>query len=452
MNQDLIAKLSHQYRGKKVLVVGLGLQGGGVGVARFFSRLGAAVLVTDQKSEVELNESISALQNEDNIVYHLGGHERPDFLAADVIFKGPSVRWDMPEIKAAIAKNTPIEMETVFFLRSCPLPVIGVTGTRGKSTTAAMIHFILAGAGKKAALAGNVRGVSTINLLNNISLYEFVVLELSSWQLSAFHRKKISPPAAVLTNFYPDHLNYYHSMDDYFYDKTAIFAYQSQFDILIANKNLQEKITGCRPKSRLVYFSDHDFPITLKNLTGRHNYENAQAAVHAAQWAGVEPYLALKSVAEFGGLPFRQQKIREIGGVIFINDTTATTPIAAKAAIEAFAGWPTIAIMGGNSKNLPLGDLFPALSKLQQLILLPGSFTDELVPFLETKRIAYIKPVFKTLAQASAAAFKEAKKLRSAAPAQPVVVLFSPGATSFAQFKNEFDRGEIFNTIIAKLL
>ncbi|HLL60655.1 MAG TPA: Mur ligase family protein, partial [Candidatus Nitrosocosmicus sp.] len=241
MSNEIIEHIKQQYQNKKILVVGLGLQGGGVGVIKFFAELGAQVTVTDLKSSQQLQDSINLLHEYD-ITYRLGRHDIDDFINTDVIFKGPSVRWDIPELILARQKDIPIEMEASFFASHCPAKIIGITGTRGKSTTTQMIYEIIKNAGKTAYLGGNVRNISTISLLHTVNSNDIVILELSSWQLSGFREKKLSPGIGVFTNFYPDHLNYYKSMDEYWNDKAVIFQFQKPEDVLIANANLQDKI------------------------------------------------------------------------------------------------------------------------------------------------------------------------------------------------------------------
>ncbi len=217
----IIKNLKKQYQGKKVLVDGLGLQGGGVGVAKFFAELGAQVIVTDKKNKDQLVQSIEQLKQY-KIQYYLGGHPNEIFLECDLIIKGPFVKWDLPEIIAAEKKGIPVEMELSFFAEYCPAKIIGITGTRGKSTTTNMVYTMLKNLGYPVCLGGSLPGISTISLLSKLTKKDWVVMELPSWPLSGFDRKHISPHIAIFTNLYPDHLNYYQSMIDYAKDKKAI--------------------------------------------------------------------------------------------------------------------------------------------------------------------------------------------------------------------------------------
>jgi len=139
-------ELKKNFAGKKVLIVGLGLLGGGVGLVKFFCELGAKVTVTDKKNKAQLFQSINQLKQLP-VKFHLGGHRLEDFVKADIILKGPSVPWDLPEIVAAQKKGIPIEMELSFFASHCPSKIIGITGTRGKSTTTNLVYQVIKKAG-----------------------------------------------------------------------------------------------------------------------------------------------------------------------------------------------------------------------------------------------------------------------------------------------------------------
>jgi UDP-N-acetylmuramoylalanine--D-glutamate ligase len=472
---QFIRNLKNKYVGKKVLVVGLGLQGGGVGIVRFFSELGAKVTVTDKKNETQLFQSIDRLKHSSNkVIFHLGGHNIEDFTNADVIFKGPSVPWDSPEIIEAHKKNIPIEMEMAFVVSNYPGKVIGITGTRGKSTTTNLIFNVLKENGFKVTLGGGLPGISTIECLKEAEEDSWLVAELSSWALSGFHRKKISPHIAVFTNFYPDHLNYYKNLDDYFYDKQAIFRYQKEEDYLVINKSLKEnflklglsffdrhtpkgapgdfqKITSPRLDknfcaSSTIVFSKSDFPYELTHIKGDHNLENAGATLKVAEILKIDKNKTVEIIKNFVGLPYRQQVVGKKGNVTFINDTTSTTPIATIKAIDALKGNKIILILGGNSKNLPGDQLINRLDRVKKIILLVGSFTDEVLPVLKEKYIEKLMGPFDNLEEAIKSGYEIAKDI------DPTILLFSPGATSFAMFNNEFHRGEEFNRIVNKII
>lgn len=444
MAAKIMQTLKDSYGGKKILVVGLGLQGGGVGVARFFSQLGAVVTVTDKKNEIQLAPSVEALKDLP-ITFRLGGHAIEDFTSADIIFKGPGVPWSSPEIVAALKNNIPVEMEMSFVAANLPCAIIGITGTRGKSTTTNLIYNVLKGLGLPVYLGGGLPGISNIEFLKTLTDKDYLVAELSSWALSGFHNKKISPHISVFTNIFPDHLNYYKKMEDYLHDKKAIFDYQKPEDFLIINKSFVE-LSGSA-KSKILTFEASDFPYPLKVLKGEHNRENAAAALKVSEVLGLDRIQASRIIAEYGGLPFRQQVVGKMKNVTFINDTTSTTPIAAIKAISSFSDGGIYIILGGNSKNLPHGELIDELDKVKKIILLQGSFTEEILATLKEKYADRITESYDNLEEAVKKAYDLALH-----DEQPAYVLFSPAATSFAMFNNEFHRGREFNLQVSRIL
>lgn len=445
MQTALSRLLKEKFFGKRVLVVGLGIQGGGVGLARFLCEFGAKVKVTDLKGENELKELLRTLTDL-KIDYTLGLHKRDDFLNTDIIFKGPSVPWTLSELKEAEENGIPVEMEVSFFASLCPSPLIGVTGTRGKSTTAMMIYEVLKRKKSQVYLAGNISGVSTISLLKNVSKNSVVVLELSSWQLSGFHRKKLSPHIAVFTNFYPDHLNYYESLQPYFYDKKAIYLYQKKKDILVVNTQLKGEIEKEKPQSKIFYFKNGDFPKKLRYLSGAHNLENAAAALGTVRTLGIDHHEAANIIAQLRGLPYRQEVVFENERVMIVNDSASTTPTSTMKAIETFDIYPIILIIGGDSKHLPYQELADRLDGVKKIIFLKGSFTDEILPVLRKSQNIPITRIYDNFTEV----LHDAKDTVSQLD-QKAVILFSPSATSFSLFKNEFHRGEEFNKAVKKL-
>lgn len=446
MSQQLIENLKNKYIGKKVLVVGLGLQGGGVGVAKFFAQLGAKVTVTDKKTEEQLSRSIERLKDS-NIEFHFGEHKVEDFLNADVIFKGPSVPWTSGPLVQAQNKGIPVEMEMSFVVEKYPGKVIGITGTRGKSTTTHLIYNLLRESGFKVSLGGGLPGISTIDCLKEADENSWLVAELSSWALSGFHRKKISPHIAVFTNLYPDHLNYYKNLDDYFYDKQAIFQYQKKEDFFIANESLKDLIEKTAKNLDPSFFNKHNFPYKLTYLKGDHNLENAAASFGVAEILKIDKNKAVEIINKFGGLPYRLEIIGKKGNVTFINDTTSTTPIATIKAVDSLKDKKTILFLGGNSKNLPSAQLINQLEVVDKIVLLAGSFTDEILSDLKKNYSNKLAGPYNNLEQAVEEGYRLAKELKS-----ECYLLFSPGATSFAMFNNEFHRGDEFNRIVKKLI
>jgi UDP-N-acetylmuramoylalanine--D-glutamate ligase len=400
--------------------------------------------VTDKKNEKQLTSSVEALKNYP-VTFHLGGHKIEDFLETDLIFKGPSVPWTTYEIVQAQKKQIPIEMELSFVAANYPGKIIGITGTRGKSTTTHLIYNLLRESGFKVSLGGGLPGISTIQELKEADEDSWLVMELSSWALSGFHQKKISPHIAVFTNFYPDHLNYYKNLDDYFYDKQAIYQYQKKEDFLVLNKNL--KVKKIAYASSAFIFSKNDFPYKLTYLKGDHNLENAAAALKVAEILKIDKNKAVKIINNFKGLPYRLQTVGKKNNVIFINDTTSTTPTATIKAIESIKDKKIILLLGGNSKNLPSDILIDRLVDTEKIILLTGSFTDEILPVLKEKYSGKLIGPFSNLGEAIVQGYELVKNIN-----EEYCLLFSPGATSFAMFDNEFHRGEEFNKYVKKII
>lgn len=432
------------FLGKKVLVMGLGLQGGGVGVARFFAEHGAKVTVTDLKSEKELQTSLVSLAGLP-INYVLGKHREEDFQKTDLVIRNPDVPRDSSFLEIARKAGAKVEMDESLFLRLCPNSqnVIGVTGTRGKTTTTHFIGAILKKAGFHTLLGGNLRGVTTLSLLDRIKAGSVIVLELSSWQLQGLDQDKISPHIAVITNIYPDHLNRYKSIEEYIADKKIIFKYQNKNDFLVLNfENKTCQGLAQEAKSKVVFFKKSDLPkflVPQLKLKGEHNLENAAAAYQVAKILKIDEAVITEGLVGFSGVPFRLEEIRTTEGVTFVNDTTSTAPIATIQALKAYHGKKIILLAGGSSKNLDLSELGSEISKrVKAVIFLEGSATDGLV-----SEVSRQKSKIKILGKLND--LKKAVILAKKVAEPGDFIILSPGCASFGMFKNEFDRGEQFN-------
>jgi UDP-N-acetylmuramoylalanine--D-glutamate ligase len=448
-------------RGKRVLVMGLGLQGSGVAAARYAAQQGAIVRVTDMKSPEILAPSVRSLAGLP-IEFVLGTHRNEDFLWADLVIRNPGIPLSSPYLRLALEHGASIEMEIALFFLACPGRIIGITGTRGKTTTATLISRILYDSGLATVLGGNVEGVETLSLLPQITPETLVVLELSSWQLEGLAPRKISPPLAVMTNVYPDHLNTYNGIEDYASAKATIFRYQHASDMAVFNydnpwtRRFGEEAPG------EVWFSSVErggsfrrgstaiLPFIFKDspLVGKHNQENVLLATTTARLLGVSDDIIATSVRNFHGVAHRLEEIAVIDGVRYINDAASTAPVAGRVGVEAFDS-PIVLLAGGNTKQLPLED-WPAVivRRCRDVVLLTGTGTDELLPALheEVQRQAVSNPVrgvFDDFMLALDTAISFTK------PGD--VLLFSPGFTSFGMFLNEFDRGDQFVTYVRKL-
>src|SRR5947209_947965 len=299
-------------RGKRVLVMGLGLHGSGIAAARYSVQQGAIVRATDLRSAEILAPSIVSLAGQP-IEYVLGEHRNEDFLWAEVVIHVPGVRRDSPYLRVARENGARIEQEIALFFEACPGKIIGVTGTRGKTTTATLIYHILRANDMPTVIGGNVSGVETLSLLPTISPETFVVLELSSWQLEGLASHKMSPFVSVMTNIYPDHLDTYHGMEEYAEAKANIFRYQHEADLAIFNyDNPWTRRFGEEAKAETWYtslerggsferHSTHVFPFIFSEtpMIGKHNLENILQATTTARLLGVPDELIRNTVRNF---------------------------------------------------------------------------------------------------------------------------------------------------------
>ncbi len=441
-------------RGKRVLVMGLGLQGSGMASARYAARQGAIVRVTDMKSPEVLAPAVQALSGLP-IEFVLGQHRNEDFLWADVVIRNPGVSRSSPYLLLAQEHGARIEMEIALFFMACPGRIIGVTGTRGKTTTASLLYEILRANGLPTVLGGNVAGVETLSLLPQITRQTLVVLELSSWQLEGLAPHAISPSVAVMTNVYPDHLNTYNGMEDYAEAKANIFRHQPANGLAVFNYDnpwtrrfgeeapAETWFASMQLGGSFARGSTHVDPFIFTDtpLVGRHNLENILLATTTARLLGVSDSVIAEAVRHFRGVAHRLEEIRERNGVRFINDSSSTTPVAGRVGLEAFAQ-PIVLVAGGNTKHLPL-EHWPAtiVQRCRDVVLLAGSGTDELLPEIqaEVQRRGVSNPVRGVFSN-----FTEAMNAAISLTRPGDVLLFSPGFTSFGMFLNEFDRGDQF--------
>lgn len=452
------------FKGKKITLIGLGLLGRGVGDAKFLAECGAELVVTDLKAREQLASSLSELVGFRNITFVLGEHRIEDFEHRDLIIKAAGVPLDSPYIAHARKCGVPIEMSTALFAKLSGATIVGITGTRGKTTTTHLIYEGLKKAGKKVFLGGNVQGVSTLALLPQVSLQDIVVLELDSWQLQGFgptsqnelrgtSEAGISPHISVFTNLMVDHMNYYkNDMEQYFRDKANIFLYQKAGDVLVAGKAVAEKIKQQIPG---------DFPATIIEappmalpldweitLVGAHNRENATLAFLALKALGLSSGMIRSAFEKFTGVAGRLEFVREINGVKIYNDTTATTPDATVAGLRALGEHERkniVLIFGGADKGLDMSALISEIPKYcKAAVLLPGTGTEKIRFMIHDSRFMNMRvEEEKTLTEAVHTAMEQAEK--------GDIILFSPAFASFGMFTNEYDRGEQFMQKIQEL-
>ena len=486
--------------GKKVTVMGLGLNGGGEATVRFLLQYGAFVTVTDMKDEKALAATVQSLNDDSSLDhsrlrYVLGEHKIEDFEGADCVIKNPGVKYDGNKFLAA-AKA--IETDLSLFLQFSKAPIIAVTGSKGKSSTVSAIYFGLREAGFNAFLGGNIT-VSPLTFLDQTGKDTPVVLELSSWQLADLRgRKLLKPHIAVITKIIPDHQNFYHSMISYVADKKLIYADQTKADYTIldfdddpaadggtlidnwgnmfatatkatvlrySKKKLPAGVYGvwqdakgngiCRipPKAAVKAVPDDgkETETILKDLIvpGKHMRLNVLNAALVLRLMGVAPEKTVSILGHWNGIEHRLEFFHEWknGGLTirFYNDSAATVPEAAAESTQAF-GEPVIFLTGGTDKGLDLSPIAHTLSNPLAIqpsatYLLAGTATDKMLADFSAYGIRH-NGVYASLDEllnklkADIIAHKGALGHK--------VVVFSPGATSFGMFQNEFDRGKQF--------
>ena len=426
--------------------MGLGLLGRGVGDARYLASQGAELIVTDLKSREDLATSVEELSGFPNVSFVLGEHRLEDFRDRDFILKAAGVPLDSIYIEEARKAEVPIKMSASWFKELSGVPVIGITGTRGKSTVTHMLHDILKAAGGKILLGGNVRGVSTLALLEEATPEHTALFELDSWQLQGFGEDHMSPELALFTTFYPDHLSYYKDdIDAYLSDKANIFLYQKPEDTLILGEQMALTVIDkyeSQIASKIIVAGEKTLPDGLELLVpGEHNRYDAALALAAARALGVDDSTSVKALEAFLGIPGRLELVALKDGISYYNDTNSTTPEATIVALHALAeegGARINLIMGGHDKGLEMKNLLELIGEsTKHVSLLAGSGTNRIKESLPDA------PVFDSLEVAVADARSHAE------PGD--TVLLSPAFASFGMFKNEYDRGDQFTAIVKGL-
>lgn len=496
-----------ELRNKRALVMGLGVHGGGLGVARFLAEHGAVVTVTDLRGPDLLRASLDALAGLP-ITFVLGEHRDADFAQAELVVKNPGVPASSRFLQVAQAAGAAIETEMTLFFRLCPGPILGVTGTKGKTTTTALVGAMLREQFPDTVVAGNMR-VSALEQLPRIGPNTPVVLELSSFALEDLGAAKLSPQYACYLNLHPDHLDRYTSMEAYAKAKEQIFLHQHKEDVVVLNSrvaaydyNPLSNGFHAMPAERHVWFigdadlmeDDGDFQprqdFTHKDafiawmnddlmwrqwvehvepylsdwqdevvvtkadvhLVGSHNFVNIAAAAALAKAYGVTNKNIRTAVRNFTGVEHRLECVRELDGVRFINDTAATVPEAAVAALHSYDA-PIVLICGGADKRLEFAAFAQAIAaRAKAVVLLDGTATPKLAAALQVTvddRRWTVAP--SPSIHGPFADFAQAIRAAHALAGPGEIVLLSPGCASFGMFRNEFHRGEEFRRIVNEL-
>jgi len=454
-----------RFRGQKVSIIGLGREG--IALARFLAQRGATVTVSDLKTREELAERIEELSGFP-IRYELGGHPR-DLLDADLIYVSPGVPQDIPILLEACKQAIPTGSETRLFFSLCRAPIIGITGSSGKGTTASLVAQILEKAGRKTYLGGNI-GFPLIEKVEEIEPEAIVVAELSSFQLETLDR---SPHIASILNIRPNHLDRHKSMEAYTEAKLNILRYQTAGDWAILNKDdpitsrfierckggillfsRKEEVEGAFVRGEKVFirWSGGEGEVCHKKdiqLLGEHNVENILAACAISAVAGVPSEAMATVCTTFKGLEHRLELVRELKGVFYYNDSLATSPDRTIAALEAIDK-PIVLLGGGRNKGFALERVANLIvQKVCYLVLFGEQATllEEAVRKAQIESGTMALPVIKHAGDD----LEKAVRLAFEASRPGDVVLFSPAGSSYDMYRDFAERGEHFKDLVGKL-
>lgn len=448
----------------KVTIMGLGLHGGGLASALFFASRGAKVTVTDLRDKSTLIPVIKQLKDFD-IKYVLGKHLDEDFISADMVIKNPAVPTSSPFLKLAKLVETDISI----FLRYNKRPVIAVTGSKGKSTTVSAVYDVMHFLVPDTKLGGNITS-SPLNFIDDCTDKNRapVILELSSWQLADLGSTNLLiPRISVITNIMPDHQNRYSSMDEYVADKKLIYANQSAGDFIICNyDDNYGREFALESSARAFYVSASPLPENVEGvfildkigysridghlekilpekiqIPGEHNRLNMLYAALILRLSNIDAEQIRNRLKQFTGIAHRMELVMKKNGVAWYNDSAATIPQATAAAMKGCRTSFRL-IAGGTDKKLDFDGTIEAFSLAEKIYLLEGSATDRLMVLLDNQNISFKGPYSN---------LKTAVKYAAAESQPGESVIFSPGATSFGMFLNEFDRGDQFRQIVLDL-
>ena len=440
--------MMNQFSQKKVAVLGFGMEG--QDLCRFLLSQKAKITVFDEKKNliqdgIEFKNSLQGLASN----------------GFAFIFRSPAFSPLRPEILEAQERGAIISSATKLFFELCPAKIIGVTGTKGKGTTATLVYKILKEDKKQVFLAGNI-GQPMLSLLPQIKKGDWVVLELSSFQLQDLDK---SPHLAVVLFVTSEHLNYHQDTKEYIQAKSNIVSHQSKDDLAVLNADdltsssfasltpaqiycfsRQKKVNGAFVKDQKIYLFDQEVGPTEKlQLLGVHNWDNVCAACLAAYLAGVNLESIKKAVFAFQGLEHRLEKVAVVKGVTFYNDSFSTTPETTIAAIKSFKK-PLVLIAGGSEKGSDYHDLGKQISKSSvKTLILIGQMADRI------KQAALRAGFQGEIIFRPSEKMAEIVKLAFQKSQPNGVVLLSPACASFGLFANYKDRGLQFKKYVKAL-
>jgi UDP-N-acetylmuramoylalanine--D-glutamate ligase len=407
----------------------LGLARSGQAAALALARRRLTVRAVDRSDELDVGRLREA-----GVEVVLGAGD-PELLdGMDLLVKSPGVPADAPLVTAARERGLTVWSEVELGSRLLSNPILGVTGTNGKTTTSELLGAVFRAAGEPVAVAGNV-GRPLTGLDGAIAEDAWIVCELSSFQLEDI--EDFRPRVAVLLNVTPDHLDRHASLEDYRAAKLRIFENQTPEDVAVVPRGFGE-IPG---SGRRVEFAADDALPAEPLVPGEHNRENAAAATAAARAAGISDKAIAEALREFEGVPHRLELVREVGGVRFVNDSKATNPEAAERALSAYPPGIRLILGGSRKKSSYAGLAREAAARGVAKAYLIGEAADEIAEALAETGVRFADSM--TLDQAVRDAFADAESGE--------VVLLSPACASYDQFRDFEERGERFRELVEAL-
>ena len=442
------------HTGQRVLVIGLGRFGGGGGVARWLAHQGCQVTVTDLADAASLTDSLAALDGLD-IAFHLGGHDERDLHATDLAIVSPAVPKSRSAFfQAVVRRQIPWTTEINLFCERCPAPVIGVTGTYGKSTTCAMLaHTAEAcrdagGAGYTGVHLGGNIGRSLLMDLPRIHSTDLVILELSNAQLEDLPRIGWTPWLAVVTNLSPHHLDRYDGYAGYIEAKLNIIKQNTPDQRVFAGPCDEDAwaqlCRRCAQHTHPIVRPESAGPPLPLGIPGGHNQANAAMVLQVCRTLGFDEQRVRESLATFGGLPHRLQLVRTLRGVHYYDDSKSTSPPATATAIETIRD-PIVVIVGGQAKDVSIIPIVDAIRQGCRMAVCVGESGPALAEALRQASGGMEPPVREAHDLASAV------RLASEHARAGDAVLFSPGAPSFDAYGNFAERGRAFAAAVEAL-
>ncbi|HEY2828154.1 MAG TPA: UDP-N-acetylmuramoyl-L-alanine--D-glutamate ligase [Pirellulales bacterium] len=437
------------FRGRKVTIMGLGRHGGGVAAARYCALGRAMVTVTDTADETALVESVAALRHVPIAKFALGEHRDVDFSSAEIVVVNPAVKPNHWLVKLAQQSGAMLTSETELFLNACRATVIGVTGTVGKSTTAAMLAAVLQAAGRRTWLGGNI-GQSLLADLPQIRSDDFVVLELSSFQLHWLSETARWPQAAIVTNCSPNHLDWHGKWEEYVAAKQRLvshlppngFAVLNSYDAEVGHWDSLTRSALPTPQKLET--------VPPLRLPGNHNRQNAACAATMAKQLGIDEKTIANALGNFTGLLHRLRLVAEIKGRHIYNDSKSTTPTATIAAIFAMDE-PTWLLLGGADKDIDWSKFIDFVVQRAKGVATFGAAADRLDEAITraTKKADKdgdnLFPSFRCETMPDALLWCWQKSMPGEA------ILLSPGCPSTDRFRDFADRGEQFESLVRSL-